>query len=105
METGRFSGGCEDWRHEFTNLQFMATGRVKPSSNKKGCSENVLCPTRVRCLLGLSWLAKGKINRDIADILGMSRRKANKHPEHVFEKLGMETRSAAAIAGQLLPQA
>ncbi|HEY0201696.1 MAG TPA: DNA-binding response regulator [Burkholderiaceae bacterium] len=53
----------------------------------------------------LSWLAKGKTNRDIADILGMSPRTVNKHLEHIFEKLGVETRSAAtAIAGQLLPQ-
>jgi len=52
----------------------------------------------------LSWLAKGKTNRDIADILGMSPRTVNKHLEHVFEKLGVETRSAAAaIAGKLLP--
>jgi DNA-binding response OmpR family regulator/DNA-binding CsgD family transcriptional regulator len=52
----------------------------------------------------LSWLAKGKTNRDIADILGMSPRTVNKHLEHVFEKLGVETRSAAAaIAGRLLP--
>jgi DNA-binding NarL/FixJ family response regulator len=52
----------------------------------------------------LSWLAKGKTNRDIADILGMSHRTVNKHLEHVFEKLGVETRSAAAaIAGKLLP--
>ena len=53
----------------------------------------------------LSWLAKGKTNRDIADILGMSHRTVNKHLEHIFEKLGVETRSAAtAIAGQLLPR-
>lgn len=51
----------------------------------------------------LSWLAKGKTNRDIADILGMSHRTVNKHLEHVFEKLGVETRSAAtALASQLL---
>ncbi|MGA8785800.1 MAG: response regulator [Polaromonas sp.] len=51
----------------------------------------------------LSWLAKGKTNRDIADILGMSHRTVNKHLEHIFEKLGVETRSAAtAIAGRLL---
>ncbi|MEZ5706879.1 MAG: DNA-binding response regulator [Burkholderiaceae bacterium] len=51
----------------------------------------------------LSWLAKGKTNRDIAEILGMSPRTVNKHLEHVFEKLGVETRSAAAaIAGRLL---
>jgi DNA-binding response OmpR family regulator len=44
----------------------------------------------------LSWLAKGKTNRDIGDILGMSHRTANKHLEHIFEKLGVETRAAAA---------
>jgi DNA-binding NarL/FixJ family response regulator len=44
----------------------------------------------------LSWLAKGKTNRDIGDILGMSPRTVNKHLEHIFEKLGVETRSAAA---------
>lgn len=50
----------------------------------------------------LSWLAKGKTNRDIADILGMSPRTVNKHLEHIFEKLGVETRTAAvAVAGQM----
>ena len=44
----------------------------------------------------LSWIAKGKTNRDVAEILGMSSRTVNKHLEHVFEKLGVETRAAAA---------
>lgn len=44
----------------------------------------------------LAWIAKGKTNRDIAEILGMSPRTVNKHLEHVFEKLGVETRAAAA---------
>lgn len=44
----------------------------------------------------LTWLARGKTNRDIADILGMSHRTVNKHLEHIFEKLGVETRAAAA---------
>ena len=52
----------------------------------------------------LSWLAKGKTNRDIADILGMSPRTVNKHLEHIFEKLGIETRAAAAaLASGHLP--
>jgi DNA-binding NarL/FixJ family response regulator len=52
----------------------------------------------------LSWLAKGKTNRDIADILGMSPRTVNKHLEHIFEKLGVETRAAAAaLASGRLP--
>lgn len=44
----------------------------------------------------LHWVIKGKTNRDIGDILGTSPRTVNKHLEHVFEKLGVETRTAAA---------
>jgi len=44
----------------------------------------------------LYWVSKGKTNKDIGDILGTSPRTVNKHLEHVFEKLGVETRTAAA---------
>jgi DNA-binding NarL/FixJ family response regulator len=44
----------------------------------------------------LVWVARGKTNRDIAEILGLSPRTINKHLEHVFAKLGVETRTAAA---------
>ena len=44
----------------------------------------------------LLWLAKGKTNRDIGDILGISPRTVNKHLEHIYIKLGVETRAAAA---------
>ena len=44
----------------------------------------------------LYWAIKGKTNRDIGDILGTSPRTVNKHMEHVFVKLGVETRTAAA---------
>jgi DNA-binding NarL/FixJ family response regulator len=44
----------------------------------------------------LYWVAKGKTNRDIGDILSTSPKTVTKHLEHVFEKLGVETRTAAA---------
>lgn len=44
----------------------------------------------------LAWVAKGKTNRDIGEILGMSPRTVNKHLEHIYVKLGVETRAAAA---------
>lgn len=44
----------------------------------------------------LYWVIKGKTNKDIGDILGTSPRTVHKHLEHVFEKLGVETRTAAA---------
>jgi len=44
----------------------------------------------------LYWLAKGKTNRDIGDILGSSPATVKKHLERVYVKLGVETRTAAA---------
>ncbi|WP_068172004.1 response regulator transcription factor [Hydrogenophaga taeniospiralis] len=44
----------------------------------------------------LYWVAKGKINRDIGDILGASPATVKKHLERIYAKLGVETRTAAA---------
>ncbi|MEN9490311.1 MAG: hypothetical protein RJA63_760, partial [Pseudomonadota bacterium] len=44
----------------------------------------------------LYWVMKGKTSPDIGEILSISPRTVNKHLEHVFEKLGVETRTAAA---------
>jgi CheY-like chemotaxis protein/DNA-binding CsgD family transcriptional regulator len=44
----------------------------------------------------LYWVVKGKTNRDIGDILGSSPATVKKHLERVYEKLGVETRTAAA---------
>ena len=44
----------------------------------------------------LYWVAKGKTNRDIGDILGASPATVKKHLERVYVKLGVETRTAAA---------
>lgn len=44
----------------------------------------------------LYWVAKGKTNRDIGEIIGSSPATAKKHLERVYVKLGVETRTAAA---------
>lgn len=44
----------------------------------------------------LYWLANGKSNKEIAEILTMSVRTVNKHLEQMFPKLGVENRTAAA---------
>lgn len=44
----------------------------------------------------LLWIAKGKTNREIAQILDMSPRTVNKHLEQIFRKLGVENRTSAA---------
>ncbi|MGV8831870.1 MAG: response regulator [Devosia sp.] len=45
----------------------------------------------------LLWIARGKSNRDIGEILGLSPRTVNKHLEQVYTKLGVENRASAAI--------
>jgi DNA-binding CsgD family transcriptional regulator len=45
----------------------------------------------------IEWLAAGKTDRDIADILGISRRTVHKHLQRIYEKLGVETRTAAVV--------
>ncbi|MFD1487593.1 response regulator transcription factor [Ancylobacter vacuolatus] len=43
----------------------------------------------------LVWLARGKANRDIGEILGLSPRTVNKHLEQIYAKIGVENRAAA----------
>lgn len=45
----------------------------------------------------LSWVAEAKTNKEIALILGISARTVQKHLETIFTKLGVETRTAAAL--------
>lgn len=99
--------------HEITLLleekQSNATlGEIKPAllaaaaSNPMALENYHLTPREIDVL---AWLGKGKTNRDIAEILGMSPRTVNKHLEHIFVKLGVETRSAAAVLASAVQQA
>lgn len=45
----------------------------------------------------LLWVARGKSNKDIGEILGISARTATKHLEQIFVKLGVENRASAAV--------
>lgn len=45
----------------------------------------------------LLWVAQGKSNADIATILGNSEKTVKKTLGHIFEKLGVESRTAAAL--------
>lgn len=82
------------------------TGRPKPTEvdvnmKSNGCA----CDNIFRERLGLTrreievlnWVTNGKTNAEIGLILGTSPRTIQKHLEHVFEKLGVETRTAAAV--------
>jgi DNA-binding NarL/FixJ family response regulator len=50
-----------------------------------------------RAAEALLWLAQGKTNSDIATILGISESTVKKHVQEMFDKLGVETRGAAAV--------
>lgn len=51
----------------------------------------------------LLWIAHGKSNRDVAEILTLSPRTVNKHLEQIYTKLGVENRaSATALAVRTL---
>jgi len=45
----------------------------------------------------LYWLTLGKTNRDISTILALSARTVNKHLEQVFQKMGVDNRTSAAV--------
>lgn len=45
----------------------------------------------------LMWISRGKTNKEVGMILNTSPRTVNKHLEHVFEKLGVPTRTAAVV--------
>lgn len=45
----------------------------------------------------LQWLASGKTDADIAALLSISPRTVHKHLEHIYVKLGVETRTAAVM--------
>ncbi len=53
-----------------------------------------LTPREAEVLL---WVAQGKTNSDAATILGMSEKTVRIHLGHIFEKLNVETRTAAAM--------
>ena len=45
----------------------------------------------------LFWVAQGKTNIEAGEILGTTTGTVKKHLEHIFEKLGLENRSSAAL--------
>ena len=53
----------------------------------------------------LDWLGAGKTDRDIATILGISPRTVHKHLQRIYEKLGVETRTAAVVRAMRLSAA
>ncbi|MEC9346259.1 MAG: DNA-binding response regulator [Pseudomonadota bacterium] len=95
--------------HEFSIIGFGASGEilVKIAPAPRASKEE-----RLAAAFGLTqregevlyWLSLGKANRDIADILKLSTRTVNKHLEQVFQKMGVDNRTSAAVKADRLIQ-
>jgi DNA-binding response OmpR family regulator/DNA-binding CsgD family transcriptional regulator len=89
---------------EFTPIGSIGAGEklYRLSLSGGGQEESFLRETfglSARAAEVLLWIARGKPNKDVSEILGISPRTVNKHLEQVFTKLGVENRaSAAALA-------
>ena len=94
-------------------LQLLYVGQIGPDENllrlvegELGSDQTVLKQKLLvteREAEVLLWIARGKSNRDIAEILSLSPRTVNKHLEQIYAKLGVENRtSAAALAVRTL---
>lgn len=87
--------GSDEYLFRLTGQrQFSETDQLRRSLGLTGRESEVL-----------AWIAKGKSNRDIGEILGLSSRTVNKHLEQIYVKLGVENRASAAVkAASILMQ-
>lgn len=100
------------WRHGETGLELTYVGRLSSDEHLlrlAKASKDAAALLRQHFALTsreaevLLWIARGKSNKDISSVLGISPRTVNKHLEQVFQKLGVENRaSAAAMTVQAL---
>jgi DNA-binding NarL/FixJ family response regulator len=74
----------------------QAVPEFKPNFDSAKPLEEVLGLTP-RVAETLLWLAQGKTNGEIAMILGNSESTVKKHVLEIFERLGVETRTAASL--------
>ena len=74
----------------------QAVPEFKPNFESARPLEKVLGLTP-RVAESLLWLAQGKTNAEIAIILGNSESTVKKHVLEIFQKLGVETRTAASL--------
>jgi len=96
-------------RHEFPGgrLEFIAVAgasgerQYRITETLEGAEEKLLSQRHgltEREAEVLLWISRGKANREISEILGISPRTVNKHLEQIFEKMGIENRASAAAA-------
>jgi DNA-binding CsgD family transcriptional regulator len=79
--------------HLYRLTRALEGARKVPTPERATCD----LPLTTREREVLHWLAGGKTDRDIGEILGISPRTVHKHLQRIYEKLGVETRTAAVM--------
>ena len=110
LKSARSGGGAEPMNLEITGAELAMAVRAAPAEGghwllvvTETNSALMLSLLRKRFRLTareaelLYWLSKGRSNREIGIILGISGRTVAKHLQHVFEKMDVETRHAAVV--------
>lgn len=84
-------------RAEALKKRLAESGAFKPDFNRPDLLQKAweLTPRESEVLI---WVAQGKSNADVAEILGMSEKTAKHHLGSCFRKMGVESRNAAALA-------
>jgi DNA-binding CsgD family transcriptional regulator len=70
---------------------------LKRSGRRRAGARAAPANLSARQLEVLSWVAKGKTNAEIGALLRVSPRTVQKHLEHVYRELGVESRTAAVM--------
>ncbi len=87
-EAGRLIVGC----YSASGQLLLIIEEQQTTSQPRPLEHFGLTPREVEVL---DWVAQGKTNCDIATILGNQPRTVAKHLERIYQKLGVETRTAA----------
>ena len=97
----RSKRGFSDRERERVEVIRPHLGHLYRLSARTPCHDDALteieAPLTARERDVLDWLAAGKTDKDIAAILAISPRTVQKHLQRIYEKLGVETRTAAAV--------
>ena len=64
---------------------------------QQACQESMPAHLTPREAQVMQWVSCGKTDADVAGLLAISPRTVHKHREHIYVKLGVETRTAAVM--------
>jgi DNA-binding CsgD family transcriptional regulator len=84
-------------RRDFSERERALLEMLRPALAKTYARIRLLGSLSARESEVLHWVAAGKSDAQVAEILRLSRRTVQKHLQHIYEKLGVETRTAAVL--------